>query len=126
MIRTNSLKANYLTKFTNDKFSAKADAPAAKGGADSGFTPFELLEASLATCLNITLRVYAQAHSIDLSGAEASVSLVPDGEGHVFECGVTFQDEPPQEQKTRLLAALKGCPIHGILTKPLRFEFTEG
>jgi putative redox protein len=52
-------KAHFDTWFTNGKHEGHCDAPVEKGGGDAGFGPHELLEAALAGCLNIWVRVYA-------------------------------------------------------------------
>jgi organic hydroperoxide reductase OsmC/OhrA len=66
MIISKSTGIPYYTYFTNSKHEFFADAPPAKGGSDAGFRPHELLEASLACCLNIWLRMYADKNSIEL------------------------------------------------------------
>lgn len=126
MISAHSEAVNFRTSFSNGKLNEMTDAPENHGGKGDGFLPFELLEASLATCMNITLRVYAQSHGIDLPGLETRVGIVPDGEGHAFEYEIIFDEEPAPEQKKRLLAAVKGCPIHGVLTKPISIRPKQG
>lgn len=122
MITTKSEQADYLTEFTDGEHVGLCDAPAGKGGRDAGFTPFALLEASLAGCLNITLRVFAQSHDIKLDSVETSVTLKPGDAGSVFEYSVELPEGLSDRDRKRLLAALKGCPIHGLLAKPISFE----
>lgn len=125
MITTKSEQADYFTGFTDGTHVGHCDAPAAKGGGDAGFTPFSLLEASLAGCLNITLRVFARSHDIDLDFAATTVSLKSDETGSVFEYSVELPEGLSDRDRKRLLAALKGCPIHGLLAKPISFELKE-
>lgn len=124
MITTKSKQDDYLTEFTDGDHVGQCDAPVGKGGQDAAFTPFALLEASLAGCLNITLRAFAKSHDIDLGSAtvETSVTLVPGENGSTFEYGVKLPDGLSEKDTKRLLAALKGCPIHGLLGKPISFE----
>jgi putative redox protein len=56
------------------KTIAIVDTTSGKGGYGDGFHPHELLEAALATCMNMTIRMYAQKHAI----ISPRVSLFPD------------------------------------------------
>ena len=123
MITTKSKQDDYLTEFTDGDHVGQCDAPVGKGGQDAAFTPFALLEASLAGCLNITLRAFAQSHDIDLSAVETTVTLVPGENGATFEYGVKLPEGLSERDTKRLIAAMKGCPIHGLLSKPVAFEF---
>jgi len=53
MITTQSKESRYLVQFTNGKQHADADVSPIKGGQGAGFGPHELLEASLACCINM-------------------------------------------------------------------------
>src|SRR5438552_19100310 len=75
MIRSTSLGVPYQTAFTNGSRSAVADVPVAKGGAGKGFGPHELLEAALATCLTMTVQMYAAKHSIRLRSTQCEVQI---------------------------------------------------
>jgi len=125
MITTKSNAADFLTEFTDGPHTGLSDAPSRLGGADAGFTPYSLLEASLAACLNITLRVYAKNHDIALDNVETTVTLVPDDAGYTFKYRVKLPEGIDPSVRKRMLAALKGCPIHGILGKPLSFELQD-
>ncbi|OIQ48793.1 OsmC-like protein [Pseudodesulfovibrio hydrargyri] len=122
MITTKSKQDDYLTEFTDGDHVGQCDAPVGKGGRDAAFTPFALLEASLAGCLNITLRAFAKSHDIELGHVETTVTLVPGESGTTFEYSVELPEGVSEKDTKRLLAALKGCPIHGLLGKPVTFE----
>ena len=75
MITCFSKKTQFDTWFTNGKHEGHCDAPVEKGGCDGGFGPHELLEAALASCLNIWVRVCAKNHNIPLAGVVTEVTL---------------------------------------------------
>ena len=75
MITCYGKKAHFDTWFTNGKHEGHCDAPVEKGGGDAGFGPHELLEAALASCLNIYVRLYAKTHNIPLTGVVTEVTL---------------------------------------------------
>jgi uncharacterized OsmC-like protein len=56
MIRTQSLPRAYQTAFSNGRHEIVADAPIDKGGGGTAFGAHELLEASLAVCINMAVR----------------------------------------------------------------------
>ena len=66
MVTTLSESHSYLTVFSNGKHTANADTTFDKGGSNLGFRPHELLEAALATCMNMHLRMYAAAMASSL------------------------------------------------------------
>ena len=43
--------------------AASSDNTPDKGGKGAGFRPHELLEAALACCMNMSVRMYAESHS---------------------------------------------------------------
>ena len=88
MIETRSLPQAYRGVATNGPCQIQTDAPLAKGGGGTGFGAHELLEAALATCVNMAVRMHASAHGIPLQAVEASVRILrPDDETIVFEIG---------------------------------------
>ncbi len=122
MIISKSLPGEYLTEISDGTRSAEVDAPVEKGGGGKGFSPFALLEASLCSCINITLRHYAKSHDIPLERVETTVTLMSDKDGAAFECVAKLPKGLTEEQQKRLRGAMKGCPIHALLTKPVTFE----
>jgi putative redox protein len=127
MIKCSDSDANYATLFTNGRHQAICDVPAAKGGGDAGFGPHELLEAGLAGCLNIWLRIYAANHGIPLAGIATEVSLnreIP-GEG-VFAYAIELRGDLTDGQRQELLQAAKSCPVHQTLSGPISFKSLTG
>ncbi|HAB67990.1 MAG TPA: disulfide bond formation regulator, partial [Gammaproteobacteria bacterium] len=66
MVRAEYQGSPYATKLTCREHQLIADVTAEKGGLDAGLRPHDFLEASLASCLQITLRMYAQKHGIEV------------------------------------------------------------
>ncbi|MBU2720860.1 OsmC family protein [Acidithiobacillus ferridurans] len=123
MIHTDSQAAKFLKRFTNGEHVAASDTTPDKGGGNLGFRPHELLEAALANCMNMTLRMSAEKHAIPLSGVFVTVSLNRNApEGPMFEYSVEFRSSLSQVQKGQLLLALESCPVRNALSKPLHFR----
>ncbi|MHC9063422.1 OsmC family protein [Nitrospira sp. CMX1] len=75
MVEATSQPVRYQTQLTSGTHSIFSDTTRDMGGSESGFRPHDLLEAALAGCMNITLRMYAEQHGLALSGVTARVSL---------------------------------------------------
>lgn len=122
MIHTDSHPAKYQTLFSNGEQVSVADTTPDKGGGNLGFRPHELLEAALASCMNISLRMCAEKYAIPLAGVSVSVSLDrSDPNAPLFKYSVQFQGEITAPQQEHLLAALANCPVRTTLAKQLQF-----
>jgi putative redox protein len=123
MIEARSESPNYSTRFSDGTHEAVADTTADKGGSSSGFRPHDLLEAALASCINISVRMYAENHGIPLEGVTTRVKLdrsVP--EEAIFRYELEFQGDLTAEQKERLSMAPRGCPVSRTLSRRIRFQ----
>jgi len=126
MITATSQAQNYATQFSNGYAEAESDTTPDKGGKGIGFRPHELLEAALANCMNMTLRMAAEKYRIPLSGVSVSVSLNRQNpETKIFEYRVEFPDSLQDVEKQHLLSALERCPVRKTLSSPLEFAFCE-
>ena len=126
MIMSENKHEKYLTSFTNGMCSAYADTTKDKGGMEQGFRPHELLEAALACCMNMSLRMHAEKLSISLSEVNVHVSLNRDDpEKPTFEYGVSFGKSPSPEEKQKLLTALECSSVRSTLSKPLAFKLVN-
>jgi|SRR5579883_478497 len=123
MIRSSSLAIPYQTTFTNGSHTAIADVPIEKGGAGAGFGPHELLEAALATCLTMTVQMYAAKHGIPLTRAHCEVRIdrsVPNAVA-LHYC-LTFDGVLTDEQSAQLWEAASKCPVGRTLTGAIALQ----
>jgi putative redox protein len=127
MICAKSQLARYQTRFTDGEHEGVADTTADKGGEHAGFRPHDLLEAALAACVNMSVRMYADHHGIPLRGVTAKVSLDRTDPGEViFRYDLDLDGEFTDEQRNRLFQASRACPVRKTLSKRIRFECGAG
>jgi putative redox protein len=125
MVKATSESVWYQTQLTNGVHSIFSDTTRDKGGSESGFRPHDLLEAALASCMNITLRIYAEQHSIALSGVMTRVTLDRSNpEETIFEYEVELQGELSEQNRARLLDVAARCPVRKTLSKSVTFRTT--
>ena len=123
MVEAKSENIRYQTQFTSGAHSATSDTTRAKGGSESGFRPHDLLEAALASCINITLRMYADQHGIPLSGVTTRVKLDRSKpEETVFEYNVELSGNLTERDHARLLEVAEKCPVRQTLLKRIGFR----
>ena len=123
MIKTSSEHAAFQTVFASEHHQAIADAPMAKGGSGAGFDPHELLEAALATCINIVVRKRAAQLNMAVESVATTVRLDrsrPDVA--TFEYELDVRGPINDEQHTLLLDAVKTCPVSQTLLKRIEFR----
>ena len=122
MISTTSEAQPYRVRFSDGKHSALADTTQDKGGGESGFRPHELLEAALATCMNMTATMYAAKHAIPLTQVVTKVTLDRSGSDQVvFSYSVELSGELTVQQKEAILSSMRICPVRKTLLRGARF-----
>ncbi|MHB8070238.1 MAG: OsmC family protein [Desulfobaccales bacterium] len=123
MIIATSDAPAYRTLFSDGEHQAVADTTKEGGGNDAGFWPHHLLEAALATCINITLRKYAQQNTIPLSRAVTKVQLDRSRpEEAIFAYEVELQGDMTAEQREALLQAAGDCAVSQTLLRRISFK----
>ncbi len=123
MVEATSESVRYQTQLTNGTSSIRSDTTRDKGGSDSGFRPHDLLEAALASCMNMTLRMYADQHGIALSDVTTKVTLDRSKpEETVFEYEIDLQGALSEQDRTRLLGVAERCPVRRTLSKRIGFR----
>lgn len=108
----------FVTKITTDNgHEITLDEPVDVGGTDAGPSPRRLLAASLAGCISITIRMYAQRKEWDVSGHEVSTEIetVPRGEPTPIRTTLTLPGHLDEDQRERILRIAEKCPVHAIL-----------
>ena len=122
MIRTHSQPTPFQVEFTNGQHSAIADTTQDKGGGSCGFRPHELLEASLAACMNMTATMYATKNNIPLTQVATKVSLDRSGLGHVvLKYTLELKGDLTDEQRNEIHSAVRVCPVRKTLSRGFKF-----
>lgn len=94
----------------------RLDEPVDRDGTDTGPRPTQLLGASLAGCIAITVEMYAKRKCWDVGQVEVDVEVGYEGPvPNSFEVGVKLPAELDEEQRRRLLVIATKCPVHKIL-----------
>lgn len=124
MIMTISQEKAYCTTFSSIDHQSNADAPVVKGGSGAGFDPHELLEAALATCINIFVRKRACQLNIVIENVATIVRLDRSRDDvATFEYELDIRGAVDTAQRTLLHEAVKTCPVSQTLSK--RIECRE-
>jgi putative redox protein len=128
---------NFTAQISNGHHAITADEPADAGGADLGFSPYELLNAALGVCTTMTLKLYAAKKRWPLE--EVYVYLTHE-KRHVDDCQdssgntgkmdyikkkLEFVGDLTEEQKARLKEIAALCPVHKTLSNATKIETIE-
>lgn len=123
-----------VAKIQNEKYKVEitslsgnsiiADEPFELEGNDLGLNPKELLNASLAACTNITLKMYVNHKGWDVSSINSTVELLEDKENNQIKIrrSISFEGNLDEQQIKRLTSVANACPIHKLLSLPLAIE----
>lgn len=104
----------------------RVDEPPDAGGTDTGPRPTQLLGASLAGCIAITVEMYAQRKGWDVGAVEVDVEMTYEGPvPSSFEVGVKLPGELDDEQRRRLLVIATKCPVHKVLAGEAHVSVVE-
>ena len=108
--------ANKLSvEITSERHTINADTSVKNGGDDSGLSPHELLEASLGSCTNITLMMYAKLKNIPLTDIHTKVEILSEGEENLISREIQLIGELDDSQRERLMKIANKCPMHNLL-----------
>ena len=118
------------TEITARQHTWLADEPVSLGGSDEGPNPYELLLGSLAACITITLRLYANHKGIALDGVDVDIEFDRVHAEDCMECDdpgggliermrsrVTFRGTFDEAQRKRLAQVAQRCPVHKTLAR---------
>lgn len=117
------------------EFEVIVDQPENMASTNQGPRPSEILLAALATCHEVTYRLYADAMDIDLKDIAVSVTGISDARGFFnVEAGIPagfseiigdikIESDASDEDIERLREAVNlHCPVLDDLRKPLKVE----
>jgi uncharacterized OsmC-like protein/pimeloyl-ACP methyl ester carboxylesterase len=130
------LEDNFTTQISNGQLTILADEPADVGGDQLGLTPYDLLNAALGACTNMTLKLYAERKKWPLEEVYTylthSKKHLEDSSGKSENLGkidhidkrIELKGDLSPEQRQRLLEIAAKCPVHRTLTNDLVIEST--
>ncbi len=114
MVSANIRKNHYETLITATHKKMIVDEPLDKGGKDLGMCPMELLSAALASCVAITLRMYADQKKWNLDEVHVEVSI--DAKSNAIEKDITLVGDLKADQINRLKEIANKCPVNKMLS----------
>lgn len=98
------------------KHTLVVDEPLEAGGTDAGPAPTRLLAAGLASCIAITIEMYAQRKGWDVGAVEVEVDVAyEDFTPSSFAATIRLPPGLSEEQRERLLAIARKCPVHKVI-----------
>lgn len=107
--------------------SLVVDEPLAAGGANTGPSPTRLLAASLASCIAITMEMYADRKGWDLGDVTVDVDVEYDGPAPTsFAASLHLPPGLSDEQRERLLVVARKCPVHKALAGDTSISVRDG
>lgn len=123
---TSSIKTeNYKVVISSESGNELiADEPIDNGGQNLGFSPKELLASSLAACTSATVRMYANRKGWDLQEIKIEIELEYNAEevNTTINRKISFIGNLDHVQRARLLAVANACPVHKILSNPIKIH----
>jgi putative redox protein len=123
-IATRTSGETYRNEIDIRQHQLTADEPTDKGGEDQGPTPQELLAASLAGCMAITMEMYAQRKgwSVGELGVECQYEQAERDQPTTITVILRLPDGLSPEQVERLSAIAAKCPVHRTLEGEVIFD----
>ena len=93
------------------------DEPAfVEGGTDAGPSPTRLVAAGLASCIAITIEMYAKRKDWEVGAVEVEVDVTyEDFTPSSFAATIRLPAGLAGEQRERLLAIARKCPVHRVI-----------
>lgn len=115
VIYLNELRTNAIHLASGNKIVT--DAPIDNHGKGEAFSPTDLAATSLAACMLTVMGIYAQNHSVDMTGSSAEVTKIMNTEGPRRIVGIdvylTMRTTVPMDDKMRTIFTniAHTCPV---------------
>ena len=110
---------------TNEKLIT--DLPKDNGGRGRNFSPTDLLAASMGSCIVTIMAKMATRDGYEIAGAKIIVDkeMSKDSPRRVAKLTgtITFPNVITEQQKKKLMAAVKACPVHNSLHPDIVVDF---
>lgn len=122
------LSAKIMTYYTvvnrSENHEWLSDEPEEHGGKDQGPKPTEIFLSSLASCILITIRMYAQRKEWNVGEIQIDLTMKSLEKGVEIIKNIRFSGILEPEQTKRLLEISNRCPVANIISNPVEFKFS--
>lgn len=130
----NIIEDNFTTSIQTKNHTFLADEPSSIGGSDFGPSPYEYLNAALAACTVMTLKMYAERKKWDLQEVFVYISHSRKHSDDLQFAGdkpkyldhiskkLKFVGQLDATQKERLKEIASRCPVHKTIASEVIFE----
>ena len=117
-------RKGYAHTVTFEDHTLIVDEPVESGGADTGPRPTALLAMSLASCVAVTIEMYADRKQWVVGNLEVEVEYVLDPRAGRARYDVTLKlpAELSDEQVERILVIAGRCPVHRTLAGEIEID----
>lgn len=105
--------------------TVRTDQPVAAGGGGRAMSPFDLMLASIATCMGFYALRFCQERSLGTEGLGLSLEPVRDAEGKrvaTIRVELMLPDEFPEKYRPAILRAVDHCAVKRLILEPPVFE----
>lgn len=113
---------HFRTELITSGKTVIADEPEELGGTNAGPAPGEFLLISLASCTAITLRMYADRKQWHVSKIKVEVASEKMDNTTLLKREITLEGNLEEDQRQRLLQIANACPVHKVLTNPIKIN----
>lgn len=126
MAIASSTDTAYVTEVSAGEFTFTADTTWGDRGGETAPTPHDLLDASLAACIAMTVRIAADARNTALDRVTVEVVNVDENPtSSSFHCTITFEGYLSEKERAGLLLVAHACPISKLLAKTIEIGISE-
>jgi putative redox protein len=102
------------------------DEPVVAGGTDTGPSPTRLVAAALASCIAITMEMYAERKGWEIDTVEVEVDVeYEDFTPTSFAATIGLPEGLSAEQREQLLVVARKCPVHKVLSGETHVAVSE-
>ena len=126
MIQAKSKTPHFSTELSTQTHTILSDVPSDKGGSDAGMGPHELLEAALASCMQITLQMGAAKYGFSPGSSSCEVELDRSTPAKtIFVYRLHLDPSLTQEEAAHIRRFASKCPVRKTLSAQVAFVEAE-
>lgn len=115
LVKTTNIKKLFTISKVR-QFTINSDEPLNSNGTDLAPSPFDLLNASLASCTAIFIRLFAQKNNINIGEISIKIKIKKnENNGFLFERSISFENQISNRHKDLILVAVRDTPVTKII-----------